>query len=70
MKEPWPIESAFLFPSISGGRLSADAVQDLVNKNVAAARMKCPSLVKNELHRMYYLTPRPWNYYKRVSIDA
>jgi integrase/recombinase XerD len=49
MKEPWPIESAFLFPSISGGRLSADAVQDLVNKHVAAARMKCPSLVKKRV---------------------
>jgi integrase/recombinase XerD len=49
MKKPWPIESAFLFPSISGGRLSADAVQDLVNKHVAAARMKCPSLVKKRV---------------------
>jgi integrase/recombinase XerD len=49
MKEPWPIESAFLFPSISGRRLSADAVQDLVNKHVAAARMKCPSLVKKRV---------------------
>ena len=49
MKEPWPIESAFLFPTISGGRLSADAVQDLVNKHVAAARMKCPSLVKKRV---------------------
>ena len=49
MKEPWPIESAFLFPSLSGGRLSADAVQDLVNKHVAAARMKCPSLVKKRV---------------------
>ena len=44
MKEPRPNESAFLFPSLSGGRLSADAVQDLVN-HVAAARLKCPSLV-------------------------
>jgi site-specific recombinase XerD len=49
MKEPWPIESAFLFPSLSGGRLSADAVQDLVNKHVAAARMKCPSLIKKRV---------------------
>ena len=49
MKEPWPNESAFLFPSISGRRLSADAVQDLVNKHVAAARMKCPSLVKKRV---------------------
>jgi integrase/recombinase XerD len=49
MKEPWPIQSAFVFPSISGGRLSADAVQDLVNKHVAAARTKCPSLVKKRV---------------------
>ena len=49
MKEPWPIESAFLFPSLSGGRLSSDAVQDLVNKHVAAARMKCPSLIKKRV---------------------
>jgi site-specific recombinase XerD len=49
MKEPWPMESAFLFPSLSGGRLSADAVQDLVNKHVAAARLKCPSLVKKRV---------------------
>jgi integrase/recombinase XerD len=49
MKEPWPIPSAFVFPSISGGRLSADAVQDLVNKHVAAARTKCPSLVKKRV---------------------
>jgi integrase/recombinase XerD len=49
MKEPWPIGSAFLSPSISGRRLSADAVQDLVNKHVAAARMKCPSLVRKRV---------------------
>lgn len=49
MKEPRPIESAFLFPSLSGGRLSADAVQDLVNKHVAAACLKCPSLVKKRV---------------------
>jgi integrase/recombinase XerD len=49
MKEPWPNESAFLFPSLSGGRLSADAVQDLVNKHMAAARLKCPSLFKKRV---------------------
>jgi len=49
MKESWPIESVFLFPSISGGRLSADAVQDLVSKHVAVARMKCASLVKKRV---------------------
>ena len=49
MKESRAIESAFLFPSLSGGRLSADAVQDLVNKHVAAARLKCPSLIKKRV---------------------
>jgi integrase len=49
MKEPWPIESAFLFPSLSGGRLNADAVQDFVNKHVAVARLKCPSHVKKRV---------------------
>jgi site-specific recombinase XerD len=49
MKEPWPMASKFLFPSLSGGRLSADAVQDLVNKHVAAARVTCSSLVKKRV---------------------
>ena len=34
----------WLFPSARGGRLSADAVQDLVAKYVAVARQNCPSL--------------------------
>lgn len=34
----------YLFPSTRGGRLSHDAVQDLVDKHVSAARQKCPSL--------------------------
>ena len=34
----------YLFPSTHGGRLSHDAVQDLVDKHVAAACAKCPSL--------------------------
>jgi site-specific recombinase XerD len=49
MKEPWPIISNYLFPSRSGGRLSADAVQDLVNKHVAVARVRCSSLVKKRV---------------------
>ena len=49
MKEPWRLSSKFLFPSLSGGRLSADAVQDLVNKHVVAARVKCSSLVKKRI---------------------
>jgi site-specific recombinase XerD len=34
----------YLFPSTRGGRLSHDAVQDLVDKHVTAACQKCPSL--------------------------
>jgi integrase len=49
IKEPWPVVSAFLFPSPSGGRLSADAVQDLVSKHVAADRVNCSSLVKKRV---------------------
>ena len=39
----------FLFPSLSGGRLSADAFQDLVGKHVAKARLKCPSLARKRV---------------------
>mgnify|MGYP000113433924 CR=1 FL=1 len=39
----------FLFPSLSGGRLSADAVQDLVSKHVSLARLQCPSLVRKRV---------------------
>lgn len=37
-------ESRFLFPSSSGGRLSADAVQHALATQVTRARQKCPSL--------------------------
>ena len=33
-----------IFPSSNGGRLSADALQHLVAKHIAAARLSCPSL--------------------------
>ncbi len=33
-----------LFPNIHGGRLSADAVQYLLRKHLATARLRCPSL--------------------------
>lgn len=49
MKEPRKLDSAFLFPSLSGGRLSADAVQDLVSKHVAMASLKCPSLTRKRV---------------------
>jgi len=38
-----------LFPSVRGGRLSADAVQHLVRKYVAAAQRTCPSLAKKRV---------------------
>ena len=42
-------ESRFLFPSSSGGRLSADAVQHALATHVTAARHKCPSLAKKRV---------------------
>jgi site-specific recombinase XerD len=37
-------EESFLFPNSTGGRLSADAFQHLVARQVAIAQRKCPSL--------------------------
>ena len=42
-------ESRFLFPSSSGGRLSADAVQHALAKHVATACTTCPSLIKKHV---------------------
>lgn len=42
-------ESQHLFPSTRGGRLSADAVQRLVQKYVGDARKRCPSLAKKRV---------------------
>jgi len=42
-------ESCFLFPSSSGGRLSADAVQHALATHVTAAQHKCPSLAKKRV---------------------
>lgn len=41
--------SSFLFPNASGGRLSADAVQGMVTRHVAAARKQYPSLAKKRV---------------------
>jgi site-specific recombinase XerD len=38
-----------VFPSCRGGRLSGDAVEHLVEKHVAAARGRCPSLAKKRV---------------------
>lgn len=37
-------EEDVVFPSARGGRLSADAVQHLLNKHISSARKGCPSL--------------------------
>lgn len=39
----------YLFPSSRGGRLSHDAMQDLVTKHVLAARSQCPSLTGRKI---------------------
>lgn len=44
LKELCPTGGRALFPNIHGGRLSADAVQYLLRKHVASARVRCPSL--------------------------
>ena len=42
-------EPYLLFPSSSGGRLSADAVQHALATHVATAQRKCPSLTKKRV---------------------
>lgn len=49
LKEPPCSENLVLFPSLSGGKLSADAVQDLVHKHILVARAKCPLLTKKRV---------------------
>jgi site-specific recombinase XerD len=44
MKEPVPGDSEFLFPTMHGRRMSADAVQSLLAKYTAIARRTCISL--------------------------
>jgi site-specific recombinase XerD len=44
MKEPVPNNSEFLFPTVHGRRMSADAVQYLLAKYTAIARRTCLSL--------------------------
>jgi integrase len=38
-----------LFPSSKGGRLSADALQQLVSRHIATARQRCPSLASKSV---------------------
>ena len=44
LDEPRPNGIQALFPTIDGGRLSADAIQYLLKKHVTAAQSQCPSL--------------------------
>jgi site-specific recombinase XerD len=44
LREPLKTNSDWLFPTLRGGRLSPDAVQDLLAKYVAVAHRTCPSL--------------------------
>ncbi|MGA3006927.1 MAG: tyrosine-type recombinase/integrase [Opitutaceae bacterium] len=44
MSERGGEEDSILFPNTSGGQLSADAIQHLVARQVAAAQRTCPSL--------------------------
>lgn len=49
LKDAVTMQSPFLFPSLRGGRLSADAVQRLVARHVGNARKSCPSLAKKRV---------------------
>lgn len=49
LKEQGEDASRFLFPSGRGGRLSADAVQHALAKQVAVAKLACPSLAKKRV---------------------
>jgi integrase/recombinase XerD len=49
IKDQGQNDSQFLFPSVRGGRLSADAVQHLVRKYAAAATKACPSIAKKNV---------------------
>lgn len=49
LREQGDDDSAFLFPSSRGGRLSADAVQHALAEHVTAAQRTCPSLAKKRV---------------------
>lgn len=49
LKEPRRHNAEALFPNVRGGRLSSDAVQYLLSKYVAQARVHCPSLKQKHI---------------------
>lgn len=49
LDEPRRFSTDVIFPSTRGGRLSADAVQHLLDKYLMTASEKCPSLLKKHI---------------------
>jgi integrase/recombinase XerD len=49
MQESAPRADGWLFSTMRGGRLSPDAVQDLLDKHRSAAAQACPSLEKKRV---------------------
>lgn len=49
LKEPVRGDLEYLFPTVHGSRMSADAVQYLVIKHIAVAQLKCPSLKNKQV---------------------
>jgi len=49
LAEPARLETETLFPTARGGRLSADSVEDLLDKYVTSASLTCPSLRKKRV---------------------
>jgi site-specific recombinase XerD len=49
-----------LFPSLHGGRLSADAVQRLLHNYAALAARQQPSLAAKTVTPTCFATPAPW----------
>jgi site-specific recombinase XerD len=49
LKEPCKQNTDILFPTVHGGRLSPDAVKDLLEKHVTVAGKICPSLQKKRV---------------------
>jgi site-specific recombinase XerD len=49
LREPARKGATALFPSVQGGRLSADSVQSLLTKHASAAAVSCPSLASKRV---------------------
>jgi site-specific recombinase XerD len=69
LEEPARRNTETLFPNARGSRLSADSVEDLLDKYVAVAGRTCPSLCKKRVTHMCFVTPRQWYYCTRASTE-